>query len=87
MCVHYYLCTLLFNTGSNPVPMETFAKYGRITYLRVILFVHFCVSSIHVTANLRNQIFPGIPNPFRESGESLKLISSKSNVYGFTNLI
>ena len=28
--------------------------------------------NIYITANLRNQIFPGIPNPFRESGESLK---------------
>ena len=27
---------------------------------------------IYVTANLRNQIFPGIPNPFRESGEPPK---------------
>ena len=35
---------------------------------------------IYVTANLRNQIFPGIPNPFREFVESLKWISSKSNV-------
>ena len=26
---------------------------------------------IYVTANLRNQIFLGIPNPLRESGESL----------------
>ena len=34
----------------------------------------------YVTANLRNQIFPGIPNPLRESGESLKLISIKSNL-------
>ena len=34
----------------------------------------------HVTANLRNQLLQGIPNLFRESGESLKLISSKSNV-------
>ena len=31
---------------------------------------------VYVTANLRNQIFPGIPNPLRESGESLKWISS-----------
>ena len=31
-------------------------------------------------SNLRNEIFPGIPNPFRESGESLKLIPSKSNL-------
>ena len=30
--------------------------------------------NIYVTANLRNQIFPGIANPFRESGESLKCI-------------
>ena len=28
--------------------------------------------------NLRNQIFSGIPNPFRESGESLKGISHKN---------
>ena len=35
---------------------------------------------IYVTANLRIQIFPGIPNPFRESGKSLKWISSKSNL-------
>ena len=35
---------------------------------------------IYVTANLRNQIFPGIPYPLRESGESLKRISSKSNL-------
>ena len=27
---------------------------------------------IYVTANLRNQLFPGIPNPFRELGEFLK---------------
>ena len=26
---------------------------------------------VYVTAILRNQIFIGIPNPFRESGESL----------------
>ena len=32
---------------------------------------------VYVTANLRNQLFPGIFNPFRESGESLKWISSK----------
>ena len=31
-----------------------------------------CVVCVYVTANLRNQLFPGIPNPFRESGESLK---------------
>ena len=30
------------------------------------------LSLIYVTANLRNQIIPGIPNPFREFGESLK---------------
>ena len=35
---------------------------------------------IYVTANPRNQIFPGISNPFKESGESLKWISSKSNL-------
>ena len=37
---------------------------------------------IYITGlnNLRNQILPGIPNPLRESGESLKLIYSKSNV-------
>ena len=30
---------------------------------------------IYVTANLRNQIFPGIPNPFRDSGELFPEIS------------
>ena len=30
-----------------------------------------------VTANPRNQLFPGISNPFRLSGESIKWISSK----------
>ena len=35
---------------------------------------------IFATVNLRNQIFPGIPNTFRESGESLKLVSSKSTL-------
>ena len=34
----------------------------------------------YVTANLRNQIFPGIPNPFRESGESLKCIEIPRNL-------
>ena len=38
------------------------------------IYIYIC------SANLLNQIFPGIPNPFRESGESLKWISSKSNV-------
>ena len=35
---------------------------------------------IYVTANPRNQLFPGISNPFRESEESLKWIFSKSNL-------
>ena len=33
-----------------------------------------------VTANLRNQIFPGIPNPLRESGESVKCIEVPRNL-------
>ena len=42
-----------------------------------ILSIH---THIYVPANLWNQIFPGIPDPLREFGESLKLISSKSNL-------
>ena len=34
-------------------------------------------SYIYVTANLRNQLFPRISSPLRETGESLKQISSK----------
>ena len=45
-------------------------KFGRSTTL-----LQSCV-----TANLRAQIFHGIPNPFRESGEPLKWISSKYNL-------
>ena len=37
---------------------------------------------IHATANLRNQLFPGISNPFREPGESLKLIFSRLGKLG-----
>jgi len=35
---------------------------------------------IYVAANLRNQIFPGIPSLFRESGESLKCIEIPRNL-------
>ena len=38
--------------------------------------------AIYVTASLRNQLFPGISSPFRESGGSLKLISSKLGKLG-----
>ena len=38
--------------------------------IKTQMFRRFAVT--YVTANLRNQIFPGIPNPFRESRESLK---------------
>ena len=34
--------------------------------------MHVKKKPMYGTANLRNQIFPGIPNPFRESGKSLK---------------
>ena len=34
----------------------------------------------HVTANLRNQLLQGIPNLFRESGESLKSIEIPQNL-------
>ena len=37
-------------------------------------------SSVYVTASPRNQLFPGISSPFRESGESLKWISSKLGI-------
>ena len=37
-------------------------------------------SGVCVTANLRNQVFPGIPNPLRESGESLKCIEIPQNL-------
>ena len=43
------------------------------------IFFNHGNENTYITANLRNQIFPGIPNPFKESGESLKLLSSKSN--------
>ena len=48
------------------------------TYFKSL--VTFSFLSVYVIANLRNQIFPGIPNPLRESWESLKWISSKSNL-------
>ena len=35
---------------------------------------------MYVTAILQNQLFPGIPNPFRESGESLKRIEIPRNL-------
>ena len=36
--------------------------------------IQFIRHHIYVTVNLRNQFFPGIPNPFRESRESQKSI-------------
>ena len=35
---------------------------------------------IKVRVNLRNQILSGIPNPFKESGESLKCIEIPRNL-------
>ena len=35
---------------------------------------------IDVTVNLRNQLFPGIPNLFKESGESLICIEIPRNL-------
>ena len=39
-------------------------------------------NTIYVAANPRNKLFPEISNPFRESGESLKLIFSKLGKLG-----
>ena len=41
---------------------------------------HTIPMRVYVTANLWNQIFPGIPNPFRESGEYLKCIEIPRNL-------
>ena len=35
---------------------------------------------VYVTVNLRNQLFPGFPNPFREFRESLKCIEIPRNL-------
>ena len=47
-----------------------------------IFFINACtdIYGIYVSAKQRNQIFLGIPNPFREFGEFLKWIFSKSNL-------
>ena len=50
------------------------------TTLLLCTTIILSIYSVYVTANLRNQIFPGFPNLFRESEESLKLIFSKSNL-------
>ena len=36
---------------------------------------------IYVAANLRNLLFPGIPNPLRESGESLYILEIPGNIW------
>ena len=45
-----------------------------LLFLLLFLVARGNIMYIHVTANLRNQLFPGIPNPLRESGESQKCI-------------
>ena len=49
-----------------------------IIYMFMYIYIGLFIC-IYVTANLRYQIFPGIPNPFRESGESLKCIEISQN--------
>ena len=46
-------------------------------YLYTYIYIYVC---IYVTVNLRNQLFHGIPNPFREYGESLKCIEIPPNL-------
>ena len=43
-------------------------------------FARVLYACIYVAANLWNQLIPGISNSFRESGESLKWISSKLGI-------
>ena len=47
-------------------------KFQTVIYTYTVL--------IYVTVNLRNQLFSGIPNPFRESGEFLKCIEIPRNL-------
>ena len=62
---------------TSPLWGVTLHMYRGILYVREIIHIYiFLLLCIYVTANLWNQLFSGIPNPFRESGESLEWISS-----------
>ena len=54
---------LLSNLNRTPIVSLCLLKRGISPTL--LIFNGYTV--VHVTANLRNQIFPGIPNAFRES--------------------
>ena len=68
-------------TGKKKLPHQVVAVFPVRQFfvqffvaLLPLLFVCIYIETIciYVTANLRKQLFPGIPNPFREFGEYLK---------------
>ena len=59
-CIYLFMQQIYSSDPANKVARDLQPNNSDIFY------------SVYVTANLWNQIFPGLPNPFRESGESLK---------------
>ena len=73
-CTHFYsICIDLYSMQLDGMRLGSQFKPTNSASASVIF-------GVYVTANLRNQIFPGIPNPFRESGESLKFIEIPRNL-------
>ena len=69
MPTHHYLIRIIFIATRRGILIEVNESYSiSSTY-------------IYVTVNLRNQIFPGIPNLLRESWESLKCIEIPRNLW------
>ena len=71
--------SFFFENRNNISVMIKFEKELKYIYISVQPRSNTYIY-IYVTVILRNQIFPGNLNPFRESGESLKLISIESNI-------
>ena len=61
-----------FADGTDLVRQPANVRAATHIYIYLHMNVYVAFIYIYVTANVRNQILPGFPNPFRESGESLK---------------
>ena len=81
--INAYLKTNFVYTNKIGPATENFHKTLELLIFSVRVSILFQTREvfirIYVTVNLRNQLFPGIPNPFRESGKYLKFIEIPRN--------
>ena len=83
--VRYLLIYLVnyYDREDTRYPFVTLYLFQVYIYIYIFIYIYMLPAYIfrkYVTVSLRNQLVPGIPNPFRESKESQKFIEIPRNL-------